>query len=90
MARHPFERHLNCSALSGYPCQEVSPLKAVPITKYGARTQDPLQTIDGVRGGSDDDRKGEGAKLIFFCPEWEKGCDMRGGTFQAIVLQGAL
>lgn len=26
--------------------------------------------------------KGEGAKIIFFRPEWEKGCDMRGGTFQ--------
>ena len=27
-------------------------------------------------------RKGEGAKIIFFRPEWEKGCDVRGGTFK--------
>ena len=30
-------------------------------------------------------RKGEGAKLYFYKPEWEKGCDMTGGTFKAKV-----
>ena len=29
-------------------------------------------------------RKGEGAKIWFYKPEWEKGCDMKGGTFQAL------
>ncbi|CAK9068184.1 unnamed protein product [Durusdinium trenchii] len=29
--------------------------------------------------------KGEGAKLYFYKPEWEKGCDMTGGTFKAKV-----
>ena len=28
-------------------------------------------------------RKGEGAKIWFYKPEWEKGCDMKGGTFKA-------
>lgn len=27
--------------------------------------------------------KGEGAKMWFYKPEWEKGCDVKGGTFQA-------
>lgn len=29
------------------------------------------------------DKKGEGASFIFFRPEWEKGCDVTGGTFPA-------
>jgi len=29
------------------------------------------------------DEKGEGAKLIFFRPEWEQGVDIYGGTFNA-------
>ena len=28
-------------------------------------------------------RKGEGAKIWFYKPEWEKGCDMKGGFFPA-------
>jgi len=29
------------------------------------------------------DEKGEGASFIFFRPEWDKGCDVTGGTFPA-------
>jgi len=31
--------------------------------------------------------KGEGASFIFFRPEWDKGCDVTGGTFPAESLK---
>lgn len=59
----------------------------VPDLEVVVKEGDPIaaeaQREGVVESLSDMVAKGKGAELIFFRPEWEKGCDMTGRTFPA-------
>lgn len=53
------------------------------VTKQGDPISAEIQKQTVVDTLSKRVAEGEGAELIFFRPEWEKGCDMTGRTFPA-------
>jgi len=59
----------------------------LPDTEKVTKEGDPI-SAEGQKSGVEATlsklvANGEGAELIFFRPEWEKGCDMTGRTFDA-------